>query len=215
MFEVPVHSVKIMRIVHPSSLASTVPVMSFQPICPAARHSLTHAFRTPAASPFAGLLTGSVGVRKAALHCRLGEGDRLDASSQSRPQLNRGRARRSGEQTAKAASSGLAGLDVMWVGQHGAGQDFQDALNRALDLESRRRSSGQPRFNFDFRPHSHHWQVMAMVRADEHEAGTILVGGADVMMAMTSVGDGEFPIHLELDAAGTPTAIVVVIDTEA
>lgn len=92
---------------------------------------------------------------------------------------------------------------------------FQDALNRALDLESRRRSSGQPRFNFDFRPHSHHWQAMAMVRADEHEAGTISVGGADIMMAMTSVGDGEFPVRLELDAAGTPTAIVVVIDTES
>ncbi|WP_285104041.1 hypothetical protein [Promicromonospora sp. MEB111] len=92
---------------------------------------------------------------------------------------------------------------------------FQDALNRALDLESRRRSSGQSMFNFDFRPHSHHWQVMAKVRADEHEAGTISVGGADIMMAMTSVGDGDFPVHLELDDAGTPTAIVVVIDTEA
>lgn len=55
---------------------------------------------------------------------------------------------------------------------------------------------------------------MAKVRADEHEAGTISVGGADVMMAMTSVGDGEFPVRLELDAAGAPTAIVVVIDTE-
>ncbi|MFI2486837.1 hypothetical protein ACH47X_08005 [Promicromonospora kroppenstedtii] len=92
---------------------------------------------------------------------------------------------------------------------------FQDALDRALDLESRRRSSGQAMFNFDFRRHSHHWHVMAKVRADEHEVGTISVGGADVMMAMTSVGDGEFAVHLELDAAGTPTAIVVVIDTEA
>ncbi len=92
---------------------------------------------------------------------------------------------------------------------------FQDALNRALDLEALRRSSSQLGFNFDFRPHSHHWQVMVKVRADEHEAGTISVGGADVMMAMTSVGDGEFPVHLELDAAGAPTAIVVVIDTDA
>lgn len=92
---------------------------------------------------------------------------------------------------------------------------FQDALDRAHDLDSRRRSSGQPMFNFDFRPHSHHWQIMTKVRANEHEAGTISVGGADVMMAMTSVGDGEFPVHVELDAAGTPTAIVVVIDAGA
>ncbi|MFI8523090.1 hypothetical protein ACIGB8_01500 [Promicromonospora sukumoe] len=92
---------------------------------------------------------------------------------------------------------------------------FQDALDRALELESLRRSSRQVTFNFDFRPNSHDWQVMARARAEEREAGTISVGGADVMMAMTSVGDDDFPVHLELDDAGTPTAIVVVIDTEA
>lgn len=92
---------------------------------------------------------------------------------------------------------------------------IQEALDKALDLESRRRSNGPPGFDFDFRPHSHHWQVMAKVRADENEAGVISVGGADVMMAMTSIGDGFFPVHLELDAAGSPTAIVVVINAEA
>ncbi len=45
-------------------------------------------------------------------------------------------------------------------------------------------------FPFDFRPHSHPWQVMADVRASDHEAATIEVGGARVMMAMTSIGDG-------------------------
>jgi hypothetical protein len=50
---------------------------------------------------------------------------------------------------------------------------------------------------------SHHWQVMADVRASEGEVATIEVGGARMFFAMTSVGDGFFPVHVERDAAGT------------
>jgi predicted enzyme related to lactoylglutathione lyase len=60
-------------------------------------------------------------------------------------------------------------------------------------------------------PHSHHWQVMAGVRAAEHEAATINVGGADIMMAMTSIGDGVFPIHVDLEASGGPIAVRITI----
>jgi hypothetical protein len=66
----------------------------------------------------------------------------------------------------------------------------------------------------DFRPHSHHWQVMAGVRAAEHEAATIDLAGARVMFAMTSVGDGFFPVDLELDASGTPVAIQITVTTD-
>lgn len=89
-----------------------------------------------------------------------------------------------------------------------------DAYTRALDLERRRGDPAGPRFNFDFRPHSHHWQVMAGVRAAEHEAATIHVGGADVMFAMTSVGDGFFAVHAELDADGALVAVQISIDAE-
>ncbi|GAB3170720.1 hypothetical protein GCM10027059_37640 [Myceligenerans halotolerans] len=91
----------------------------------------------------------------------------------------------------------------------------REALQRATDLDRRRRVDPRPGFNFDFRPHSHHWQMMAKVRADEHEAATLPVGGADIMMAMTSIGDGAFPVHLDLDAAGAPTAITIVVDRTA
>ncbi|BEL06767.1 hypothetical protein Q0Z83_049580 [Actinoplanes sichuanensis] len=90
----------------------------------------------------------------------------------------------------------------------------EDAYQRALALESRREEPGAPRFAADFRPHSHHWQVMRAVRAAEHQAGVIRVAGADIMMAMTSIGDGFFPVHLDVDADGLPVALRIEITAE-
>ncbi|MEU4244352.1 hypothetical protein [Actinoplanes sp. NPDC026619] len=89
---------------------------------------------------------------------------------------------------------------------------IQQAYDRAVALNDRRNAAPRARFAFDFRPHSHHFQVMAAVRAAEHEAATITVGDAEIMMAMTSVGDGFFPVHLDLDAAGAPVAATITID---
>jgi hypothetical protein len=86
----------------------------------------------------------------------------------------------------------------------------RDAYAKAIALNDRRTASDR-RFAFDFRPHSHHWQVMADVRASENEAASIDVDGARIMLAMTSVGDGFFPVHVELDASDTPAAIEVTI----
>lgn len=86
-----------------------------------------------------------------------------------------------------------------------------DACAKALALDKRRTAAPERRFAFDFRPHSHHWQVMAGVRASEHEAATIEVGGARIMFTMTSVGDGSFPIHVERDGVGAPVAIDIGI----
>ncbi|WP_285549736.1 hypothetical protein [Actinoplanes regularis] len=52
------------------------------------------------------------------------------------------------------------------------------------------------------------------MRASEHEAGVIQVGGAGILMAMTSVGDGFFPVHLDVDAAGDPVALRIDIAGE-
>ncbi|MBV1852860.1 hypothetical protein [Catellatospora tritici] len=86
-----------------------------------------------------------------------------------------------------------------------------EAYAKAVALDERRTAAPQRRFAFDFRPHSHHWQVMAGVRASEHEAATIEVGGARVMFAMTSIGDGFFPVYLDHDVAGAPVAIRITI----
>lgn len=87
----------------------------------------------------------------------------------------------------------------------------EEAYERAVALQHRQHAEPEVKFVFDFRPHSHHWQVMAAVRASAHDAATIAVGGAHVMMAMTSVGDGAFPVHLDLDAAGLPAAIRIAV----
>ncbi|MFC4017589.1 hypothetical protein ACFOW4_06485 [Micromonospora sp. GCM10011542] len=89
---------------------------------------------------------------------------------------------------------------------------IRQAYQRAVALRERRGAEPRAMFAFDFRPHSHHWQVMAGVRASEHEAATVTVGGAEVMMVMTSVGDGVFPVHLDLDAAGSPIAIRITVE---
>ncbi|WP_250008252.1 hypothetical protein [Actinoplanes sp. M2I2] len=87
----------------------------------------------------------------------------------------------------------------------------EEAYQRGLALEARHDEPGGPAFAFDFRPHSHHWQVMSLVRAADHEAGVIEVAGATVLMAMTSVGDGFFPVHLDVDADGLPVALRIVV----
>jgi hypothetical protein len=90
----------------------------------------------------------------------------------------------------------------------------EDAYAKAVALQERRTAVPERKFAFDFRPHSHHWRVMADVRASAHEAATIEVGGARIMFAMTSVGDGFFPVHLERDAAGAPVAIRITFTGE-
>jgi hypothetical protein len=87
----------------------------------------------------------------------------------------------------------------------------EEAFQRALAVQARHNRPGGPKFAFDFRPHSHHWQVMRLVRASENEAGVIEVGGANVLMALTSVGDGFFPVHLDVDADGFPAALRIDI----
>jgi hypothetical protein len=57
-------------------------------------------------------------------------------------------------------------------------------------------------FATDFRPHSHHWQVMKQVRASATDSGTVEVGGAKTCTFMTSWGDGLYPVFRDLDATG-------------
>ncbi len=87
----------------------------------------------------------------------------------------------------------------------------REAYAKAAKLNDRRNAAPDRQFAFDFRPHSHHWRVMADVRASQNEAATIEVAGARIMFAMTSVGDGFFPVQAELDAAGAAAAIQIAI----
>ncbi|GAB1644414.1 hypothetical protein KRMM14A1259_48370 [Krasilnikovia sp. MM14-A1259] len=52
---------------------------------------------------------------------------------------------------------------------------------------------------------------MADVQASENEAATIEIGGARLMMVMTSIGDGVFPAHVDVNAAGLPVAVRITV----
>lgn len=73
---------------------------------------------------------------------------------------------------------------------------LEEAIERYEAVESWQEANDK-RMALDFRPHSHHWQVMRDVRAAETDSGEIEVGGARIVFAMTSWGDGFFPTYAD------------------
>jgi hypothetical protein len=63
----------------------------------------------------------------------------------------------------------------------------------------------------DFRPHSHHYYALAEARKNKLGAGTIEVGGAQVLLFFTTWGDGVFPVFLDLDAKEQPVQLRIVL----
>jgi len=91
---------------------------------------------------------------------------------------------------------------------------YDDACQRAVEVGSWKAADPARRLAFDFRPHSHHWQAMAGVRASDTEASSVDVGGARMLMAMTSWGDGMFPVHAEFGEHGDVVRVRVAFETE-
>ncbi|WP_406110207.1 hypothetical protein OG698_45740 [Streptomyces sp. NBC_01003] len=89
-----------------------------------------------------------------------------------------------------------------------SGLAMPEAMEKARALLRWKEESGR-RMMVDFRPHSHHWQVMRQVRASEVEAGTVDIGDARLLCAMTSWGDGYFPVFADLDPSGAVVAVRV------
>ncbi|MFE6360328.1 hypothetical protein ACFVP3_10035 [Streptomyces sp. NPDC057806] len=83
-----------------------------------------------------------------------------------------------------------------------------EAMDRARALTRWKDETGSG-LAVDFRPHSHHWQIMREVRASPVEAGCVELGDARVLCAMTSRGDGFFPVIADLDASGAVLAVRV------
>ena len=73
----------------------------------------------------------------------------------------------------------------------------------ARDLEALK-NSGEFRFAWDFRPHNHPFYMLAQIRKNQNEAGVLDVGGSMACGFMTSWGDGEFPVLIDLDAQNRP-----------
>jgi hypothetical protein len=77
---------------------------------------------------------------------------------------------------------------------------FDSARDRAERIRALR--SDKRKFAVDFRPHTHHWQVMRNVRAKRTESGVLDLAGTRLCMFKTTWGDGAFPIETDLDPAG-------------
>ena len=87
-----------------------------------------------------------------------------------------------------------------------------DAVGRARAVLSWAEADPARNLMVDFRPHSHHWRVMRQVRASSTSSGTVEVGGARILFAMTSRGDGVFPVHADRDATGSLVCVRVALD---
>lgn len=71
------------------------------------------------------------------------------------------------------------------------------------------------KFATDFRPHSHHWQVMELTRKSATESGIAEIAGVTVCNFMTTHGDGIFEVHRDLSAAGELVQLRVEMDPQA
>ncbi|MFF7385927.1 hypothetical protein [Streptomyces griseoluteus] len=110
---------------------------------------------------------------------------------------------------AHAAAMAFAAPELDEPGVHGwTDLTVPEAVEKALAVQSWAQESGR-RLMVDFRPHSHHWQIMRRVRASAHESGTLDLGPARVLCAMTACGDGYFPVTADLDARGGVVAVRV------
>ncbi|MFL9658480.1 hypothetical protein ACJ7VE_32735 [Streptomyces sp. PB17] len=113
---------------------------------------------------------------------------------------------------ADEAAATFAASELGEPGEEGVrgwtGLDVADARERARAVMSWKEETGR-RMMVDFRPHSHHWQVMRQIRTSAFEAGTVDIGDARLLCAMTTWGDGYFPVSADLDASGVVVAVRV------
>lgn len=87
-----------------------------------------------------------------------------------------------------------------------------EAVQRAQAVLSWAEADDGRALMVDFRPHSHHWQVMRQVRASATGSASIDVGGARVLFATTGRGDGVFPVQADRDTDGSLVAVRVALD---
>jgi hypothetical protein len=79
---------------------------------------------------------------------------------------------------------------------------IETALRRGAAVEEHRDKYGL-KIAVDYRPHSHHWQVMKDVRKNHRtESSTTQVDGLVVCNFMTTWGDGFFQVFRDLDRFG-------------
>jgi hypothetical protein len=75
------------------------------------------------------------------------------------------------------------------------------ALERGTTVEEYKQKHNS-KLGADFRPHSHHWQVMKETRTSATESSTTELDGVKVCNFMTTWGDGVFEVHRDVSVSG-------------
>jgi len=85
------------------------------------------------------------------------------------------------------------------------------AQERGVAVEEYKQKNGL-KFATDYRPHSHHWQVMREARNSPTESGMTEVDGVTVCNFMTTWGDGIFEVYRDLGDSGQLVQIRIEFD---
>jgi hypothetical protein len=90
-----------------------------------------------------------------------------------------------------------------------------EAADRALRLQDLRDARGW-KLALDFRPHSHHYQMMAQVRSSPTGSGTLAIGPSGAMFCLfrTTWGDGYFPVYRDLASDGSLVRVRVDVGND-
>ncbi len=92
--------------------------------------------------------------------------------------------------------------------------EAEDCYGRALAAAHKRQEAGWL-LAIDYRPHSHHFQLLEQLRRSATESATLGIGAAQVCLFFTSWGDGGFPVFRDLDADGNLVRVRIQLQTEA
>ena len=91
-----------------------------------------------------------------------------------------------------------------------ANLSLADADAKQLEVD-KLKAAAHWAINIEFRPHSHHYYALAEARKNKLGAGTLEVGGAQLLLFFTTWGDGVFPVFLDLDAADQAVQLRIVL----
>jgi hypothetical protein len=90
-------------------------------------------------------------------------------------------------------------------------QPVQQVIEMGLAVQEYRKNANL-KFAIDFRPHSHHYELMKQIRTSETESGTMHLGSTDTCAFMTTWGDGFFSVYEDIDQRGSLLRIRVQLE---
>lgn len=80
--------------------------------------------------------------------------------------------------------------------------DVDECVRRGTEAERIKEERGWT-LATDYRPHTHHYAVLAQARGSATESGVLDLAGSRLCMFFTTWGDGVFPVFRDLAADGT------------